>query len=95
MEGVRTLLSYSAYKGFKVYQMDVKSIFLNDILEEEVYIEKPKGFVDGNNKNMVYHGDYTKLYMVWNKHQEHGMRDFISILWILDFKRLMITAICT
>ena len=45
------MLAYSAYKGFKVYQMDVKSIFLNDILEEE--IEQPQGFVDVNNKNMV------------------------------------------
>ena len=42
MEGVRTLLAYAAYKGFKVYQMDVKSTFLNFILEEEVYIEKPE-----------------------------------------------------
>ena len=39
LEGVRTLVAYSAYKGFKVYQMDVKSTFLNGILEEEVYIE--------------------------------------------------------
>ena len=39
MEGVRTLLAYVSYKGFKVYQMDVKSAFLNGILEEEVYIE--------------------------------------------------------
>ena len=39
LEGVRTLLAYSAYKGFKVYQMDVKSTFLNGILEEEVDIE--------------------------------------------------------
>ena len=53
MEGVRTLLAYFAYKGFKVYQMDVKSAFLNDILEEEVYIEQPESFVDANNKNMV------------------------------------------
>ena len=53
MEGVRTLLAYAAYKGFKVYQMDVKSIFLNGILEEEVYIEQPEGFVDKNNKEKV------------------------------------------
>jgi len=33
--------------------MDVKSEFLNGILEEEVYIEKTKGFVDPNKKNMV------------------------------------------
>ena len=53
MEGVRTLLAYVAYKGFKVYQMDVKSTFLNGILEEEVYIEQLEGFVDENNKDMV------------------------------------------
>ena len=52
MEGVRTLLSYASYKGFKVYQMDVESTFLNGILEEEVYIEQPEGFVDENNKDM-------------------------------------------
>ena len=33
--------------------MDVKSSFLNGILEEEVYIEQLEGFVDANNKNMV------------------------------------------
>ena len=53
MEGVRTLLAYVAYKGFKVYQMDVKSTFLNDILEEEFYIEQPEGFFDENNKDMI------------------------------------------
>ena len=35
MEGVRTLLAYAAYKSFEVYQMDVKSTFLNGILEEK------------------------------------------------------------
>ena len=52
MEGVRTLLAYVTYKGFKVYQMDVKSTFVNGILEEEVYIEQLEGFVD-DNKDMV------------------------------------------
>jgi hypothetical protein len=37
-------LAFSSYKKFKVYQMDVKSSFLNGNLDEEVYIEKPKGF---------------------------------------------------
>ena len=53
LEGIRTFLAYSIYKGFKVYQMDVKSTFLNGILEEEVYIEQLEGFVDFNKKNMV------------------------------------------
>jgi hypothetical protein len=31
-------------KGFKMYQMDVKSAFLNEFLEEEVYVKQPPGF---------------------------------------------------
>ena len=33
--------------------MDVQSTFLNGILEEEIYIEKPEGFVDDNNKDII------------------------------------------
>ena len=44
MEVVRTLLAYATYKGFKIYQMDVKSTVLNGILEEEDYIEQLEGF---------------------------------------------------
>ena len=44
LEGVRTLLAYSAYKCFKIYQMDVKFAFFYGILEEEVYIEELEGF---------------------------------------------------
>ena len=36
LEGVRTILSYATHRGFKIYHMDVKSIFLNGILDEEV-----------------------------------------------------------
>ena len=41
LEGVRTLLAYATHKEFKVYQMNVKSAFVNGILDEEVYIEEP------------------------------------------------------
>ena len=44
MEAVRMLLAYATNKKFKVYQMDVKSAFLNGELEEEVYIEQPVSF---------------------------------------------------
>ena len=53
LEGVGTLLAYAIHKGFKFYQMDVKSTFLNEIFEEEVYIEQPKGFVDPSKMDMV------------------------------------------
>lgn len=53
LEGVKTLLAYLAYNNLKVYQMDIKSTFLNGILEDEVYIKQPEGFVDPNKRNVV------------------------------------------
>ena len=44
METVRTVLSIAAQNKWKVYQMDVKSAFLNGVLMEEVYIEQPLGY---------------------------------------------------
>ena len=44
LEAIRMFLSLSCHKNFKVYQMDVKSAFLNGKLEEELYIEQPEGF---------------------------------------------------
>jgi hypothetical protein len=41
MEAIRLIMAYACSKNIKVYQMDVKSTFLNGELKEEVYIEKP------------------------------------------------------
>ena len=53
MEIVRMFLSYAENKNFKVYQIDVKSTFLNRELEEEVYIEQVEGFPLIEEKDMV------------------------------------------
>ncbi|KAG7599440.1 Ribonuclease H-like superfamily [Arabidopsis suecica] len=44
LECIRFLLGTSCGMGFKLQQMDVKSAFLNGIIQEEVYVEQPKGF---------------------------------------------------
>eukprot|EP00253_Pinus_taeda_P003787 PITA_03787 len=44
METVRTVLSIAAQHKWKIYQMDVKSAFLNGVLKEEVYVEQPPGY---------------------------------------------------
>nr|GEU94047.1 retrovirus-related Pol polyprotein from transposon TNT 1-94 [Tanacetum cinerariifolium] len=54
LEVVQIFLAFAAHMNMIVYQMDVKTEFLNDILCEEVYISQPDGFVDPNNPNHVY-----------------------------------------
>nr|GEU92395.1 retrovirus-related Pol polyprotein from transposon TNT 1-94 [Tanacetum cinerariifolium] len=44
MEAIRIFLAFATYMNFKVYQMDVKSCFLNGKLKEEVYVNQPPGF---------------------------------------------------
>jgi hypothetical protein len=44
LEAIRILLAFVASKGFKLYQIDVKSTFLNGVIYEEVYVRQPLGF---------------------------------------------------
>nr|GFA73297.1 putative ribonuclease H-like domain-containing protein [Tanacetum cinerariifolium] len=54
LEAIRIFLAYAAQKNMVVYQMDVKTAFLNGNLWEEVYVSQPDGFVDADNPNHVY-----------------------------------------
>jgi hypothetical protein len=56
LESIRTLLAYATYHSFKLYQMDVKSVFLNGLIKEEVYVEQPPGFEDNEYPTYVYVG---------------------------------------
>jgi hypothetical protein len=53
LEAIRMFLAYACHKRFKVYQVDVKSTFLNGDLSEQVYMEKPEGFELFDNPDLV------------------------------------------
>nr|GEX36591.1 hypothetical protein [Tanacetum cinerariifolium] len=54
LEAIRIFPAYAAPKNMVVYQMDVKTAFLNGNLREEVYVSHPNGFVDQDNPNHMY-----------------------------------------
>nr|GEZ24874.1 retrovirus-related Pol polyprotein from transposon TNT 1-94 [Tanacetum cinerariifolium] len=54
LEAIYIFIAFTAHMNMVVYQMDVKTVFLNDILRKEVYVSQPDGFVDPENPNHVY-----------------------------------------
>ncbi|GJV63470.1 retrovirus-related pol polyprotein from transposon TNT 1-94 [Tanacetum coccineum] len=54
LESVKIFVAYAAHKNFPIFQMDVKTAFLNGPLKEEVFVQQPDGFVDPDFPNHVY-----------------------------------------
>jgi hypothetical protein len=54
LESIHILLAYVTHHDFKLYEMDIKSAFLNGHIKEEVYVEQPPGFEDEEYPNHVY-----------------------------------------
>ncbi|GJZ98897.1 retrovirus-related pol polyprotein from transposon TNT 1-94 [Tanacetum coccineum] len=54
LEAFRIFVAYVAHKSFPIYQMDVKTTFLNGPLKEEVYVAQPDGLVDPDHPEKVY-----------------------------------------
>jgi hypothetical protein len=54
LKAIRILLAFAASKGFKLYQMDVKSALLNGVIQEEVFVRQPPGFENHKYPNRVY-----------------------------------------
>jgi hypothetical protein len=71
LEKIRIVLAFSVAKGFKLYQMDVKSAFLNGFLEEEVYVKQPPAFESAEFPHRVYR--LKRRCMGWNNLPVFGM----------------------
>ncbi|GKF15808.1 retrovirus-related pol polyprotein from transposon TNT 1-94, partial [Tanacetum coccineum] len=54
LEAIRIFLVFATHMNMVIYQMDVKTAFLNGNLREEVYVSQPDGFVDPDKPNYVY-----------------------------------------
>jgi hypothetical protein len=54
LEAICILLAYASHHEMKLYQMDVKSAFLNGFINELVYVDQPSGFEDPRYPNQVY-----------------------------------------
>jgi hypothetical protein len=54
LEAIRILLDFTASKRFKLYQMDVKSVLLNGVIQKEGFARQPPGFDSPKYPNRVY-----------------------------------------
>jgi hypothetical protein len=54
LESIYILLAYATHHGFKLYQMDIQSVFLNGPIKEKVYVEQPPSFKSEEYPNNIY-----------------------------------------
>jgi hypothetical protein len=81
LESIQILLAYAAYHTFKLFQMDVKSAFLNGSIKEEVYVEQPLAL-------RITGIPTTSTSSLWrsmdlSKPQEHGMNALEISLFLM------------
>ncbi|GJY69588.1 retrovirus-related pol polyprotein from transposon TNT 1-94 [Tanacetum coccineum] len=81
LDAIQIFLAYAAHMNMIVYQMDVRTAFLNDILRKEVYVSQPDEFVDQDNPNHVY-----KL-----KKALYGLKQAPRACWECEALRLSFT----
>jgi hypothetical protein len=70
-KAIRILLAFAASKGFKLYQIDVKSAFLNGVIQEEVFVRQPSGFE--NSKYLIECTSFQRLCTGLSKRRGHDM----------------------
>ncbi|KAJ1704150.1 hypothetical protein LUZ63_003929 [Rhynchospora breviuscula] len=90
LESIRMLLTYVANKGFTLFQMDVKSAFINGWIDKEVYVQQPLGFVDHFNPDHVFkfHKDLYGLKQAPRACQTKYAKELIKKFGVEDSKSL-------
>ena len=75
LKSVRIMLAIAAFHDYEIWQMDVKTAFLNGFLEEELYMMQPEGFVDPKGAEKVC--KLQRPFMDWCKHLGVGINALI------------------
>jgi hypothetical protein len=92
LESIQILLVYGTHHDFKIYQMNVKSDFLNGPIKEEVYVEQLPNFESEEYPNYVYK---LKRSMDLSKHQEHGinvLKIFLLIMVLILVRVILLSS---
>ncbi|GKB28846.1 retrovirus-related pol polyprotein from transposon TNT 1-94 [Tanacetum coccineum] len=93
LESIRIFLAFAAHMSMVVYQMDVKTAFLNGNLREEVYVSQPDRFVDQDNPNHVYK---LKKSLYGLKQAPHAWYDMLSSFLISQgFSKVQWIPLCS
>nr|GEY49705.1 retrovirus-related Pol polyprotein from transposon TNT 1-94 [Tanacetum cinerariifolium] len=90
LEAIRIFLAFATHMNMAIYQIDVKTAFLNGNLREEVYVSQPDGFVDPDNLNRVY--KLKKSYGLKQAPRPWVVLLFLLLLFwlsVLEFSRLL------
>ena len=61
LKSIQTLLAIAAHYDYEVWQIDVKTTFLNSYIEEDIFIEQPKGFESEDSKKMWIEAGFKNL----------------------------------
>ncbi|GJZ02033.1 retrotransposon protein, putative, ty1-copia subclass, partial [Tanacetum coccineum] len=79
----------TAFYDYEIWQMDVKTAFLNGYLNEDIYMVQPEGFVDPNHPRKVC--KLQRSIMVLSKHQEAGIKDLMRKSKDLDLLKILMS----
>lgn len=88
LEAFRIFLTYAAHKGFKVYQMDVKSAFLNGELDTNVYLQHPPDFVNLSYPNYCY--KLRKAFYGLKQAPRTWYKTLVNFIKHLSFQRVIL-----